>query len=434
MDLNYTHDMSRRSWLEQANAPGTDFPLQNLPFCVFRRQGTHEAYRGGVGIGDQIIDLAKLAPDILNGAAAQALEKAAEPTLNALMALGPSAWQALRHSLFDALQAGSGHQAQVREALVPQALAEFTVPVRIGDYTDFYTSLDHAVNCCRQLGIEMHPNFDWIPIAYHGRASSIGVSGQSVYRPWGQSRPAPDAAPLFGPTERLDYELEIGVVIGTSNERGNRIALAEAQQHIFGLCLLNDWSARDIQAWEMPPLGPFLAKNFATTVSPWLVTLEALLPYRTGWQRSSSRPQPLGYLICPQNAEVGAFDIQLQVSIQSAQQRRLQRPLTPVSTTSFRHQYWTLGQMITHHTVGGCNLQVGDVLGSGTVSGPTAGEAGALIELTRSGEQPVNIGDGEARSFLRDGDSVVFKGWCERQGFARIGFGTNEARVVAAPS
>lgn len=434
MELNHTHDASRRSWLASANAAGCDFPLQNLPLCIFRRQGSAEAWRGGVAIGDQIVDLAALhGSGCLQDLAAQAAHAAMAPTLNALMGLGPGAWQALRHGLFTLLAATSPDAPHVRRTLVPQAAAEFAVPVRIGDYTDFYTSLDHAVNCSRQLGLEVTPNFDWLPVAYHGRVSSIGVSGQQVFRPSGQFRLDADGVPAYGPCQRLDYELEVGAVIGTGNERGRPIPLANAQQHIFGLCLLNDWSARDIQAWEMQPLGPFLAKNFATTLSPWLVTLEALLPYRTAWTRAPGRPQPLDYLRAEDNAATGAFDIRLEVSLLSA--RQLAQGLQPrtLSQTSFRHQYWTLGQMIAHHTSGGCNLQPGDLLGSGTISGPTRGEAGALIELTASGTQPADIGHGEQRGFLEDGDTVVFRGWCEREGFVRIGFGVNHGTVLPAP-
>jgi len=435
MALNHTHDASRRSWLATANAPDTDFPLQNLPVCVFRRRGGNEAWRGGVGIGDQIVDLAALQETgCLRDRAAEALHAAAAPSLNALLEMGPAAWQALRHGIFALLEAGSAHEKPVRGTLVPQAEADYAVPVRIGDYTDFYTSLDHAVNCSRQFGIDVSPNFDWLPIAYHGRVSSIGVSGQQVYRPMGQYRPDPANPPVYGPCQRLDYELELGAVIGSGNARGTPIPLAQAQGHIFGLCLLNDWSARDIQSWEMQPLGPFLAKNFATTVSPWLVTLEALLPYRTAWTRAPERPQPLDYLRAAEDAAAGAFDVQLEVSVQGARQRAQGRPPRTLTHTSFRHQYWTLGQMIAHHTMGGCNLQPGDLLGSGTISGPTEGEAGALIELTVSGTQPVEIGDGERRGFLEDGDTVTFRGWCERPGYARIGFGANQGTVLPAPS
>lgn len=297
MELNHTHDVTRRSWVDTANEAGTDFPLQNLPLGIFRRAGRDEPWRGGVAIGNQIVDLAALQQaGVLDGLAADAVRTATATTLNALLDMGPAAWQALRHALFALLEAGSPHEKTVRHMLVPQTEAEHAVPVRIGDYTDFYTSLDHALNCSRPLGMAISPNFDWLPIAYHGRVSSIDVSGQQVYRPVGQYRPDPSSAPVRGACRQLDYELEVGAVIGTGNSRGTAIPLADAQQHLFGLCLLNDWSARDIQAWEMQPLGPFLAKNFATTLSPWLVTVEALLPYRTTWSRVADRPQPLDYL------------------------------------------------------------------------------------------------------------------------------------------
>jgi len=435
MDLNHTHDVTQHSWLEAANVAGTDFPLQNLPLSVFRRRGVGETWRGGIAIGDQIVDLAALQQaGCMDGLALEAVRAATATTLNALLDMGPTAWQALRHALFDLLRAGSPHEPGVRKTLVSQAEAEYAVPVRIGDYTDFYTSLDHAVNCSRPLGMAISPNFDWLPIAYHGRVSSIDVSGQQVYRPMGQYRPDPSTPPLHDACRRLDYELELGAVIGVGNPRGNSIPLRDAQRHIFGLCLLNDWSARDIQSWEMHPLGPFLSKNFATTISPWLVTLEALLPYRTTWSRVAERPQPLDYLSSEDNSTAGAFDIQLEASILSA--RQLARGLRPrtLTRTSFRHQYWTLGQMIAHHTMGGCNLQSGDLLGSGTISGPSSGEAGALIELTVGGAQPVDIGNGENRAFLEDGDTVIFRGWCERDGFARIGFGANYGTVLPVPS
>lgn len=434
MELNHTHDFTRRSWLQAANEPGSDFPLQNLPLCVFRRESSAESWRGGVGIGDQIVDLLALQQvGCLDSLALEAARAATAPSLNALLDLGSGAWQALRHSLFALLQVGCTHETTVRKTLVPQAEAEYAVPVRIGDYTDFYTSLDHAVNCSRPLGMAISPNFDWLPIAYHGRVSSIGVSGQQIYRPTGQYRPDPTATPVRDACRQLDYELELGAVIGTGNSRGFAIPLTEAQRHIFGLCLLNDWSARDIQSWEMQPLGPFLAKNFATTVSPWLVTLEALLPYRTTWSRAPERPQPLDYLSSEDNSAAGAFDIQLEASILSARQLARGLQSRTLTRTSFRHQYWTFGQMIAHHTLGGCNLQSGDLLGSGTISGPSSGEAGALIELTVGGTQPVDIGNGENRAFLEDGDTVIFRGWCERDGFARIGFGINYGTVLPAP-
>jgi fumarylacetoacetase len=323
-------------------------------------------------------------------------------------------------------------RAGIQASLVAQSQAEHAVPLRIGDYTDFYTSIDHALNIGRLYRPDdpLSPNFRWMPIAYHGRASSIGVSGERVCRPAGQWLPAGAAQPVFGPSERLDYELELGIYVGTGNAQGEPIALADAERHVFGIGLLNDWSARDIQRWESTPLGPFQGKNFATTVSPWIVTMDALAPYRLPWARAAGEPQPLSHLDHAANRAAGALDIQLEVWLETARHR--QQAATPqrLSRTSFRHQYWTIAQMVAHHTAGGCNLQSGDLLGSGTISGPTQGEAGALIELTEGGRKPLQLDNGEQRSFLADGDAVILKGWCEKPGFARIGFGESRGEIA----
>ncbi|MFT3815984.1 MAG: fumarylacetoacetase [Acidovorax sp.] len=434
-ELNHTHDVNARSWLESANASGTDFPIQNLPFAVFRRSGTEEAFRGGVAIGDQVIDLAALSSgSLLEGQALQAARTAAQPALNDFFALGPAAWRVLRHALFALLQEGAAQAGALRACLVPQADVEYTVPARIGDYTDFYTSLDHALNCTRLMRVDgdVSPNFRWLPIAYHGRVSTIGVSGQRFRRPMGQVLPAGAQAPVYQACARMDYELELGIWIGQGNVAGEPIAMDDAEGHVFGICLLNDWSARDIQVWEMAPLGPFLAKNFATTISPWIVTLEALAPYRCAWQRPTSDPQPLEYLDAPANRAAGAIDIQLEVWLHSERARSEGRGPARLSGTSFRHQYWSVAQMVAHHTVGGCALQSGDLLGSGTISGPGPGEAGAMIELAYGGTRPVDVGAGEQRGFLADGDTVVLRGWCERPGAARIGFGESRGTVLPA--
>ncbi len=309
------------------------------------------------------------------------------------------------------------------------------VPLRIGDYTDFYTSLDHAANVGKLMSppLPVMPNFHWLPIAYHGRASSIGVSGQKFHRPMGQAMPPGATAPTYGPCARLDYELELGVFIGQGNVQGQPITLAQAEEHIFGLCLLNDWSARDHQFWEMAPLGPFLGKNFATTISPWIVTLEALAPYRLPWTRPADHPQPLAYLESAANRAAGALDIQLDVRLDTAQRRAMGVAPAPLSRTSFRHQYWSIAQMVAQHTVGGCNLQPGDLLGTGTISGPSAGEAGAIIELSEGGRKVLKLeGSNEERTFLQDGDAVILRGWCERPGHTRIGFGECRGEVLAA--
>ena len=437
MQLNHTHDAAAKSWLDSANAAGCDFPIQNLPFSVFRHTGSSEAFRGGVAIGDQVIDLAALGrAACLEGLAAEAASRCTQTVLNDFLAMGPAAWQALRHALFALLQstASSTSVAAVRACLVPQDAVEYAVPTRIGDYTDFYTSIHHALNIGKMFRPDepITPNFQWVPIAYHGRASSIGVSGQKFRRPMGQAMPPGASAPVYGPCARLDYELELGIYIGQGNTQGEPIALEQAEPHVFGICLLNDWSARDIQFWEMAPLGPFLGKNFATTISPWIVTLEALAPYRQPWTRPAGDPQPLAYLESAGNRAQGAIDIQLEVWLETAQQRAQGRHAARLSHTSFRHQYWSIAQMVTHHTMGGCNLQSGDLLGSGTISGPTAREAGALIELTEAGRKPVILDDGEQRGFLQDGDAVILKGWCEKPGHARIGFGQSRGEILPA--
>ena len=433
--LNETHDPALRSWLASANQANADFPIQNLPFAVFRRRGTTEVFRGGVAIGDQILDLAALAAaGVFSGEAASAVQAGAQDKLNALMALGANAWRALRLALSRALRTGAAEQGPLAACLVPQSEAEYGVPARIGDYTDFYTSVHHATNIGRQFRPDhpLLPNFKWIPIGYHGRASSIGVSGQSFPRPVGQTLPPGAAAPLFGPCKKLDYELEMGVFMGSGNALGQPMAMAEAEASVFGMCLLNDWSARDIQAWEYQPLGPFLSKNFATTISPWVVTLEALAPYRVAFTRPAGDPQPLPYLDSPTNREQGAIDVQLEVLLQTQAMHAAGQEAARLSCTSYRHAYWTVAQMVTHHTINGCNLQPGDLLGTGTLSGPTLDEAGALIELTVGGKQPLVLPNGQTRGYLEDGDSVLLRGWCEKAGAARIGFG--ECRGTLLPA
>jgi fumarylacetoacetase len=429
--LNETHDPALRSWVAAANVSGGDFPIQNLPFAVFRRRGRAEAFRGGVAIGDQILDLdAAARAGVFTGGVAAAVRAGGQDKLNALMALGPAAWHALRLALSRALREGAAEQAALQACLVPQADAEYDVPARIGDYTDFYTSVHHANNIGKQFRPDnpLLPNYKWVPIGYHGRASSIGVSGQSFPRPM----PPGAVQPSLGPCQKLDIELELGVFIGTGNGQGDAVAITEAEDHVFGLCLLNDWSARDIQGWEYQPLGPFLSKNFATTISPWIVTLEALAPYRVAFERPATDPQPLPYLDSETNRRQGAFDIQLEVLLQTPAMRERGQGAAHLVQTSYRHAYWTVAQMVAHHTVGGCNLQPGDLFGSGTLSGPTLDQAGALIELTGGGKNPVMLPDGETRTYLEDGDAVVIRGWCEKAGAARIGFGDCVGTVLPA--
>jgi len=433
--LNETHDPALRSWVASANAPDADFPIQNLPFAVFRRRAAGERWRGGVAIGTQIVDLAALAAaGVLAGGAQQAAQAAAQERLNALMALGPAAWSALRLALSRALREGAADRGRTEPCLVPQAEVEFDLPARIGDYTDFYTSIHHASAIGRLFRPDnpLLPNYRWVPIGYHGRASSIVVSGQHVQRPLGQTLAPGAAQPALQPSRRLDIELELGIFVGPGNALGEPIPIAQADGHVFGLCLLNDWSARDIQAWEYQPLGPFLAKNFATTISPWIVTLEALAPYRVPFARPAGDPLPLPYLDSLADRDGGAFDIRLEVGLQTAAMRDAARAPATICRTSYRHAYWTVAQLVAHHTVNGCNLQPGDLFGTGTLSGPTAEEAGALIELTAGGAKPLELPGGERRTFLEDGDRVVIRGWCEKPGAARIGFGECVGTVLPA--
>ncbi len=434
--IDHTHDPAARSWVESANAAGTDFPLQNLPFAIFRpAHGTSKQFRGGVAIGDHVLDLAGLAAaGLLQGPAQQAANAAAGTTLNGLCAQGPAAWVALRHGLFALLKsdAPEAARAALRPLLSPQGRADYALPTRVGNYTDFYTSIHHARNTGRVMRADVNvdlvnPNFRAMPIAYHGRASSVVLSGHPVRRPKGQMMPPGAPAAVFGPTRRLDYELELGVLIGRGNALGEPIALAQAEDQVFGIVLLNDWSARDIQAFEMPPLGPFQAKNFATSVSPWVVTLAALAPFRAAWVPDAGNPPLQPYLDDPGVRAAGALDITLEAWLQPPG-----GPAQRLSHTSFRHQSWTVPQMIAHHTVGGCNLQPGDLLGTGTISGPEPSEAGTMIEITHGGRQPLTLGDGSQRGWLEDGDTLMLRGWCERDGAVRIGFG--ECRGTITPA
>jgi len=432
---DFTNDPGRKSWVVTANRPDTDFPIQNLPFAVFKPQSSSAAYRGGVAIGDQIVDLGALAASgALRDNAAMAAQAGGRSTLDDLMALGPDCWSALRRELADALLEGSPLQSRLRSCLTPQSEVEYSLPATIGDYTDFYSSIHHATAVGRLFRPEqpLFPNYKWLPVGYHGRSSSIMISGGDVRRPQGQRAAGGTNAPTLGPTRRLDYEVELGVFIGTGNPLGSAIALDAAEAHIFGLCLLNDWSARDLQAWEYQPLGPFLAKSFATTISPWIVTLQALAPFRQAFVRDAADPPPLAYLDGDANRAAGALDIQLEAYIATAAMQSCGAPAQRLSSSSFRHAYWTIGQLVAHHTVNGCNLRAGDLLGTGTQSGPTPQEAGSLLELCAGGTRPIAVGTNEQRTFLEDGDLVSIRGWCERPGRARIGFGTASGRIIAA--
>ncbi len=440
MKLDETHDPRRKSWVKSANADGCAFPIQNLPFGVFRRKGSKEAPRGGVAIGNQVLDLTAAARALgLAGKALEAARAAGGTSLNPLAALGRPHWKALRLALSRALSADAPakRQAAIARHLVPLARAELCIPVTIGDYTDFYTSSYHATNIGRMFRPDnpLMPNFKWIPIGYHGRSSSIVVSGTRVVRPNGQTKAADAEAPAFGPSKRLDYEVELGLVIGPGNPLGKPVPLSRALDHVFGVVLLNDWSARDIQAWEYQPLGPFLAKNFASTVSPWIVTLEALTPFRApALQRPAGDPQPLPYLTDAHDAATGHLDIEVEMWLRSAKMRAMKREPHRLSHTSYKSSYWTPAQLVAHHTGNGCNLRPGDLLGTGTISGPARGEEGALIEITQGGKFPVELPGGEMRAFIADGDELIQRARCARAGCVSIGFGEAAGRVVPAPA
>ena len=416
--LDETHNADLRSWVDSANDGTTDFPIQNLPLGVFRRAGSEETPRAGVAIGDQIYDLA--AADLIRA-----------ESLNGLMSLGNAAATELRREVSRRLRS----DAEAAPALlVPMAEAEMFVPAQIGDYTDFYASISHATNVGSMFRPDnpLLPNYKWIPIGYHGRASSIVVSGTPVRRPRGQTRDG-DAPPTFGPSRRLDYELEIGAFVGKGNAMGEPIAIDAAEEHLFGLVLVNDWSARDVQTWEYQPLGPFLAKSFATTVSPWIVTRDALAPFRApAFARAEGDPAPLPHLYSQSDTKSGGFAITLEVRLSSKAMRDAGVVPMLVSRGSFTDMYWTIAQMLTHHTSNGCNLRPGDLLASGTVSGTAKESRGCLLERTWRGTEPLTLPGGETRTFLQDGDEVVLTGFCEAPGARRIGFGSCVGRVVPA--
>jgi len=423
--------MALKSWIAAANDARTDFPLANLPYGVFTHANTT---RIGVAIGDQIIDLRAAASEsMLASLPAAVVDACTASVLNPLMELGPEEWSALRRQITELLSENADAETQRRAAgmLVPQTDAVMHVPAEIGDYTDFYASIHHATRVGKLFRPDnpLLPNYKYVPIGYHGRASSIVLSGSEVRRPSGQTKPPQAAEPVFGLARSLDYELEVGVFIGPGNELGRPIGIGEAEQHVFGLCLVNDWSARDIQSWEYQPLGPFLAKNFATTISPWVVPLAALAPYRVAMaERAAGDPAPLQYLAA-ENAH-SAFDVTLEVSIQSSAMR--ERGLEPmhVSRGNLRDLYWSIAQLVTHHASNGCNLRPGDLMATGTISGSEEGSEGCLLEMKHRGE-PLRLPTGETRVFLEDGDEVTFTAYAERPGLPRIGFGRCSGVVVS---
>ena len=439
MSLDHTHDPSLQSWVESANDPAADFPIQNLPFGVFKRRGPDASPRIGVAIGEEILDVAACADaGLIDERFVDAVEACRAPKLNELMALGRAVARDLRGALSRLLRADSVESGRARSdatrILVRAGEAELLMPATIGDYTDFYASIHHATNVGSMFRPDnpLLPNYKWVPIGYHGRASSIVVSGTPIRRPWGQMRDGNEGAPKFAPSHRLDYELEVGAFIAAGNALGAPVSIARADEHVFGLCLVNDWSARDIQAWEYQPLGPFLAKNFGTSISPWVITLDALEPFRVAAEpRPSGDPEPLPYLSSG-DATPGAIDISLEVLLTTSKMRETGVPAWRVSAGSFTDMYWTIAQLVAHHASNGCNLQPGDLLASGTVSGATKASRGCLLERTSRGAEPLELPSGETRAFLQDGDEVAMRGICERSGFRRIGFGECVGRVLSA--
>ena len=419
---NATLNPSLRSWVTTANLSGSDFPIQNLPFGRFRTIST-EPWRIGVAIGDMVLDLK--AAELIN-----------HSDMNQLLAMKQEDRVALRIAISNGLKEdASVNRSAFEQSLFKQSSVEIGMPCEVGDYTDFYVGIHHATAVGKLFRPDnpLLPNYKWVPIGYHGRSSTLNVSGTSFHRPCGQVKVADTDAPIFQPSARLDFELEIGVVIGQGNKQGQPIAIEKAEDHVFGLTLFNDWSARDIQAWEYQPLGPFLSKNFASTLSPWIVTMEALSPFRQEFKRPDGEPQPLAYLSSEVNSLQGAFDVKLEVLIQTEAMRKAGLPFERLTYSNFNEAaYWTVAQMVTHHTINGCSLRSGDLFGTGTLSGPKPEQAGSLLELTQGGKKAITLSNGEKRIFLQDGDSIALKGWCEKSGAVRIGFGECIATVIPA--
>jgi fumarylacetoacetase len=436
--LDETHDSTVQSWVESANVAGADFPIQNLPFGVFRRHDAGARTRVGVAIGDRVLDLDGMQSEglLADESVRLAANACASGSLNSLMTAGSGPRHALRRRLHAILRQDApapDRQAASRH-LVAQSDVEMLLPAQVGDYTDFYASIFHATNVGKLFRPDnpLLPNYKYVPIGYHGRASSLVSSGTPVRRPCGQTRDG-EAAPKFGPTKALDYELEVGFFVGTPNKLGETIPIAAAEEHIFGICLVNDWSARDIQAWEYQPLGPFLSKSFATTLSPWVVTMEALAPFRAAaFARPEGDPAPLPYLLNQSDQDHGGLDLTLEVSLLSPRMREAGIAPLVLGKSNFCDMYWTMAQMLTHHASNGCNLQAGDLLASGTVSGADKTARGCLLELTSRGKDPVTLPTGEERKFLEDGDEVILRGFCERDGFRRIGLGSCRGTLLPA--
>ncbi len=434
LQLDETHDVRVGSWVPSAARTSTDFPLQNLPFGVFRRP-EGGAPRIGIAIGDRILDLRRSVEVGALPVDPGLMDPLGAASLNSLLSRGRSGLRAVRGAVFALLREDSRLPRPPAECLVPASEADLLLPAEVGDYTDFYASVHHATNVGTMLRPDqpLLPNYKWIPIGYHGRASSLLPGGSAVRRPRGQLMREGAAAPVYAPTDALDYECEVGFVVGRPNPLGDPVPVAQAEDHLAGLCLVNDWSARDVQRWEYQPLGPFLSKSFATTVSPWLVTLDALEPFRVASAaRPGSDPRPLPYLEEGAAADRAGFQIELEVLLRTGLMRSRGEAPFRVSRCSFAHMYWSAAQLVAHHTSNGCNLRPGDLLASGTVSGPEPDSRGCLLELTWRGRDPLALPSGETRRFLEDGDEVVIRGSCAREGFARVGFGECRGMVLPA--
>lgn len=432
--LDETHDRRIGSWVPSARRAGSDFPIQNLPLGVFRRSGTGEPHIGAA-IGSQILDLHRAAQVGALPVEAWLHELLFADTLNPLLGRGRRALRAVRRAAFALLREDATLPRPPDECLVPMDSVELLLPARVGDYTDFYASIHHAMNVGKMLRPDqpLLPNYRWVPIGYHGRASSLVPSGTPIRRPRGQVVREGESVPALRPSEALDYECEVGILVGKGNPLGEPVAIGDAEDHIAGLCLVNDWSARDIQRWEYQPLGPFLAKSFATTVSPWLVTLEALEPFRVpNAARPPGDPAPLPYLEEGAGRARNGFALTLEVRLASARMRAEGIEPVRLSAAGFTEMYWSAAQLLAHHASNGCNLRPGDLLASGTVSGPETTSRGCLLELTWRGSEPLGLPTGETRRFLEDGDEVLIRGVCSREGFVSIGFGECRGTVLPA--
>jgi fumarylacetoacetase len=437
-EINETHDPNLKSWVESANDPETDFPIQNLPFCAYSRPTwSNGEKRLGVAIGDFIFDLEDAFHvgdfPVINWH----LFEDYRGSLNQYAFLGTEAISAIRKELVRLLnlEVEKEKREKIEKFLIPRSDANFQRHFNIRDYTDFYCSIYHATNVGSMFRPDnpLLPNYKYVPIGYHGRASSIVISGTDIKRPHGQNRSDAEKSPVFIPCKNLDYEMEVGFFVGQGNELGSPIPISEAEEHIFGLCLVNDWSARDIQAWEYQPLGPFLAKNFATTISPYVVTMEALAPFRTpAFERPEGDPEPLDYLSDDNNQKFGGIDLNLEVYIETQKMRDEKIAPHMLSRSNMKDLYWTIGQMLTHHASNGCNLQTGDLMATGTISGKEKSERGSMLELSWRGTEPIDLPSREQRRFLEDGDEIIMKGYCEREGFRRIGFGECRGRILPA--